>query len=180
MLREGHGVRSHSFTHTELLWFLHQRYGGRLKVEFGPGRRKQKPPWASIGLNMSADPVADIFHDLEEGIPLPANSVATIYSNQFLEHIEHIIPHMNECWRVLIPGGKVEACVPHRDSPWAVADPTHKRTFVPESFQYFCLDTTTGEPFVDAFSDYGIECAFILERCMTRPRVDIQVILRKP
>lgn len=176
----GRGVVSHPFTHKELLWFLEQRYGQYLDVELGPGRQKHRSLWPSIGLNPSADPKADIWHNLENGIPLPSNSIHAIKSNQFLEHIEHIIPHMNECWRVLMPGGLVEACVPHRDSPWAVADPTHKRTFVPESFQYFCIDQATGEPFVDAFSDYGIKCAFTLEQCRTRPRVDIQVVLRKP
>jgi len=184
-LLHGRGVESCGFTYEELLWFLEQRYGKPLNIEFGPGRQEHRPPWPSIGLNPSADPVADIWHDLDGpaadkvSIPLPSNSVQSIKSNQFLEHISQIIPHMNECWRVLVSGGKMEVCVPHRDSPWAVADPTHKRLFVPESFNYFCIGAD-GNPFVDSFSDYGIRCAFIMEKCVTHPYIDISVVLRKP
>jgi len=165
-------------------WILekaHEEYGEHIVLELGPGRSTEKLKCLTVGLNVSADSLCDIYIDLEYGLSfLPDNSITKIHSNQFLEHLQNLISHMNECWRVLMPGGSVEACVPHRDSPWAVADPTHKRTFVPESFRYFCIDKHTGEPFVDAFSDYGIKCAFLLEQCRSRPRVDIQVVLRKP
>lgn len=168
----------------DLLFLLQQRYGKHLKLEFGPGRRKKKDkaPWATIGLNPSADPMSDIYFDLDSAapIPLPDNCISEIYSNQVLEHLDNIIHHMNECWRILESGGELFACVPHRASPWAVADPTHKRLLVKESFQYFCIDPATGEPFVDSFSDYGIKCAFIMEKCEVRPKIDIKIWLRKP
>jgi SAM-dependent methyltransferase len=177
------GVDGKVYKPEDLLLLLSMRYGDYIKLELGAGRRGDPPwekaPWATIGLNPSADPHSDIYWDLESGIPLPDKCIDEIYSNQTLEHIENIIHLMNECWRVLKPGGFMFACVPHRASPYAWADPTHKRVFVRESFLYYCQDEH-GEPFVAHFSDYGIRCNFILEKCDVRPRIDIHVTLRKP
>jgi SAM-dependent methyltransferase len=162
---------------------LRESYGHYIKLELGPGRHGKPPynkrPWATLGLRPSSDPHSDIYQDLEYGIPLPAECVDEIYCNQVLEHIRSLIFLMNDCWRVLKPGGFLEACVPHWLSESAWGDPTHVRAFTKTSFQYFCLDDH-GKPFVDAFSDYGIECKFILEKNDVRPQIDIVAVLRKP
>ena len=172
------GVYALDYTEEELLGLLQARYGPFITLELGPG--KDDNPWASIGLNESADPKADIFFDLEFGIPLPRECIAKIVSNQTLEHIgEGFIRLMNSCWRVLKPGGTFQACVPHWKSPYAWGDPTHRRVFTEVSFDYFCVDET-GRPFVESFSDYGIVCAFEKVSQRVRPGVDITVILKKP
>ncbi len=165
------------------LALLRKLYGDHIKLELGPGRHGEPPfrkrPWATIGLNSSADPHSDIYWDLEYGIPLPDGCVDEIYCNQVLEHIDNLILLMNDCWGVLRPGGFMEACVPHWMSEYACGDPTHVRSFSSVSFQYFCVDEK-GKPFVESFSDYGIECRFILEKFIVRPQIDIVVVLRKP
>ncbi len=166
-----------------VLTFIHGKYGpGYTKLELGPGKTENLA-WASIGLGPKEDPEADIFWNLEDGgIPLPDESVDEIYSNQTLEHLRRdvFIHHMNEEWRVLKPGGFVDHCVPHYESPWAWGDPTHRNVFTEASFRYFCIDPMTNEPFVQAFSDYGIDCAFLMEKNDVRRRIGIHVVLRKP
>lgn len=179
-IHTGEGVCAGDYTPEELLRLLTERYGQYVVVELGPGK-KANPSWGSIGLNKDADPSSDIFHDLEGGIPLPDESVDEFTSNQTLEHIsrDNFIFLMNEFWRTLKPGGFMSHCVPHYLSPYADGDPMHRNRFSEVSFQYFCVDAN-GQPFVDSFSDYGIECRFVLESHIVRPRADIAVKMRKP
>ncbi len=170
------------------LELLKLRYGDRIKLEFGPGRSGKpgawiKKPWATIGLNPSADPKSDIYWDLDYGIPLPDECIDEMHGNQFLEHIsgDCRIDFMNACYNVLKPSGLAVFDVPHWQSPSAAGDPTHKwPPFTEASFQYFCLNKD-GEPFVENFSDYGITCRFMLDEPLyVVPVVRIIVKLRKP
>ena len=177
------GVYGHGCAPADLLRLLTIRYGKYIKLELGSGRIGEPPwekaPWATIGLSHSADPHSDIYYDLNRGIPLPGMSVDEIHSSQVLEHLRDPIRIMNEQWRVLKPGGFVHACVPHFLSPYADGDPTHLTRWSETSFQYYCL-REDGTPFVDSFSDYGINCRFILEEHKWQARVHVTVILRKP
>jgi ubiquinone/menaquinone biosynthesis C-methylase UbiE len=56
-----------------------------------------------------------------------------------MEHVQNIVKVLNECWRVLKPSGRFGVAVPRFPHPRSVADPTHIRFFVPESFDYFCV-----------------------------------------
>jgi len=123
-----------------------ERFGGYLNVDIDP---KVNP---------------DICCDIEKGIPLDDNTVSEIKANMILEHITDIIFVMNECWRILKPGGIFNIIVPHESSAMALADPTHKRVFNEESFGFFCSDWHGG---IDGKSNhyrihktYGITCNF--------------------
>jgi hypothetical protein len=157
-------------------------YMGYLGVELGPGKNKEHPGM-SVGLNLEADPVADVFLDLNYGLKfLESNSVDSIYSNQVLEHLkkENQVYIWNEMYRVLKPGAKMEHWVPHYLSPSMCADPTHFTDYSEKSIDYDCIDDRTGEPFVEEFSDYGIECRFIKRLNQVRMRVDVHMVLEKP
>lgn len=88
---------------------------------------------------------------VQDGIPLSDRSCTTIRASHVLEHIptEFRIAVMNECHRVLAPGGWFEVILPLFPTWQAMADPTHVSYWVRESFDYF-----TGEKFARA--DYGI------------------------
>ena len=159
-------------------WRLKKKYGDYIYLELGPGRIAEPRGHATLGLNRSADPFCDIYWNLERGIPLRSRSVDFIYSNQVLEHVARKIKLMNEFWRVLKSDGKMKHCVPDYRSEWAYADPTHLSVFTPKSFLYFS-QREDGTPFVERFSDYGIECNFIT-RVHVRPGVDITVEMTKP
>ena len=72
-----------------------------------------------------------------ERLPFEDETIEEIYTNHTLEHIENIAWVMNEMWRVLKWGGKLEIIVPHHESTIAFQDPTHKRFFNAQSMKYF-------------------------------------------
>ncbi|KKQ07245.1 MAG: hypothetical protein US19_C0051G0002 [Candidatus Daviesbacteria bacterium GW2011_GWB1_36_5] len=80
----------------------------------------------------------DIICDIEkEQLPFEDNSVSEIACYELLEHIENLIFVMNEMWRVLKPEGILKGKVPREGGRGALADPTHKRVFITDTFDYF-------------------------------------------
>lgn len=68
----------------------------------------------------------------------PDNSVSQIYCSHFLEHLDgELIPFMEECYRVLEPGGTAHFECPYYTSIRAWQDPTHKRALSEFSFHYY-------------------------------------------
>jgi predicted SAM-dependent methyltransferase len=55
-----------------------------------------------------------LYADLRRGIPFPTGSATHVYSNNFLEHLtrDDGLRHLNECLRVLRPGGRIRIVVP--------------------------------------------------------------------
>lgn len=82
----------------------------------------------------------DIVHDLTKfPYPFEDNSVDEIVSNHFVEHLtgEDFMKHLDECWRILKPSGKMRLVHPYCFSERAFQDPTHK-TFIPAArYLYF-------------------------------------------
>lgn len=82
----------------------------------------------------------DVVHDLTSfPYPFEDGTVDEIVSNHFVEHLtgEEFMAHMDECWRMLKPGGKMRLTHPYCFSERAFQDPTHK-TFIPAArYLYF-------------------------------------------
>ena len=75
-------------------------------------------PWVNIDKN-DLSPIMQrtcefLQHDVTTGIPYPDDSVALIYHSDILEHLSYYeaIAFLNECKRVLKPGGLMRVCVP--------------------------------------------------------------------
>lgn len=81
-----------------------------IRLELGSGAVTGEGGWTTVDMVG-----ADIRHDLRRGIPLADNSVEAIYSSHLLEHIPYpqLIPFLEECHRVLKPGGTFSVCVPN-------------------------------------------------------------------
>ena len=79
-------------------------------VELGAGDKKGKDGWITIDWTKNCD----IFWDLRKGIPFPNESVSGIYSSHFFEHLtfKEGQVFLDECLRVLKPGGAFSICVP--------------------------------------------------------------------
>jgi Ni,Fe-hydrogenase III small subunit len=75
--------------------------------------------------------------DLEMGIP--GDSLAdVIVADNVLEHIDNLVPLLNDCHDALLPKGRMHIVVPNaKDAVAAWADPTHRRAFVVDTFTYF-------------------------------------------
>ena len=68
-------------------------------------------------------------------------SVAELHCSHFLEHLvaTERCEFMNECWRILVPGGKMTVITPHWASNRAYGDPTHQWPPVSEMFFFYLL-----------------------------------------
>ena len=79
----------------------------------------------------------DITCDLNDGIPLPDNSVGVINASHVLEHLKDPIKSMSEIYRVLCDGGWAFIEVPSTDGRGAWQDPTHVSFWNQNSFWYY-------------------------------------------
>ena len=108
-----------------------------LRIELGPGANAQVADALTIDLSFAAAP--DVRADLECGLAFLADqSVDEIHSHHVLEHIENFESLLEECFRILRPGGVFIGSVPHFSNPYLYSDPTHRRTFGLYTFGYYC------------------------------------------
>lgn len=109
-----------------------------IKLNIGCGRdyKKEWENW-DISNEVKAERHLDItLHKW----PTDDNSVIEIYISGVLEQIaanKDLIHVMNECHRVLTPGGKMVVVVPNARFAIAHRDPMDIRKFTRETFSYF-------------------------------------------
>lgn len=147
---------------------LFHKYGQRLAerdaakrgltlVDLGGGLQP-KPGY----LVVDRRPTADIVADLDEGIPLPDNSVGVVHASHILEHLRDARKSMAEIHRVLAPGGWAFIEVPSTDGRGAFQDPTHVTFWNQNSFLYY-TDRYLAQ-FIDnattRFQEYRMETHF--------------------
>lgn len=108
----------------------------RLNLGCGTDR---KDGW--INLDSADIPGVDVVHDIEK-LPLPFTdeSFSEILCQDVLEHVEYI-PVLKELYRILAPGGELNIRVPHFTAKNNFIDPTHKKLFSIQTFDYFAKDS---------------------------------------
>lgn len=62
-------------------------------------------------------------------MPYASDSFDQIHAYHFFEHIQNLVPLIQECHRVLKPGGHINIVVPYYNSQLAIQDLDHKRFF---------------------------------------------------
>lgn len=106
-----------------------------LRLNLGGGER---PLPGHYHLDLVALPGVDIQADLNEPLDLlPDGSVEAVHCRHLLEHIDRLLPLLEELHRVVRPGGEIDIRVPHFSNPYGYSDPTHVRFFGLYSFFYF-------------------------------------------
>ena len=100
-------------------------------------------------------PHVDVAHDLRQ-FPWPweDESFDGIEAFDIVEHLPDTLVFMDECWRILRPGGEIiihtnNAAIPA--SAWR--DPTHIQAFTIESFDFFDPDTIWGTHYGQWYTD---------------------------
>jgi len=109
-------------------------------LDLGCGLNKHKsdnPEDEVIGLDYAKLPGVDIVQDLEDGIPLPDNSVDMIVSNFAIGHVKNFFKLMDEMWRVGKSGSKVNLKVPFYTSERQWNNPTQVQFFSPRTFEIY-------------------------------------------
>jgi SAM-dependent methyltransferase len=94
-------------------------------------------------------PEIDVAWDLNE-LPWPwaDGSFDKIVARAVLEHLDIDLVHsLDECWRILRPGGSIYLKLPHWKSELAHSDPTHRWFFALGSFDQFDPDKRRGREY---------------------------------
>lgn len=101
-------------------------------VELGGGIN----PKAGCEINIDLEE-GNLKHDLNDGIPLPDNSVGAIWASHILEHLHDKHKIISEIHRVLADGGWAFIQVPSTDGRGAFQDPTHVSYWNENCFWYY-------------------------------------------
>jgi SAM-dependent methyltransferase len=120
------------------------------KLQLGCGNDPLTGPDVVNHDRMKHRPEVDIVHDLDI-LPWPwsGNSFDLIVARSVFEHLRlNLIESLNECWRILRPGGQIFIKLPHWQSDISHDDPTHRWYFSLRSLDQFDPDTPRGK-------DYG-------------------------
>lgn len=104
------------------------------KLNLGCGTQI-KAGW--VNLDISALPGVDVVHDIEK-LPLPFadGQFDEILCQDVLEHVEYI-PILRDLHRIMKSGGRLSIRVPHFTSKHSFIDPTHKKLFSINTFDFF-------------------------------------------
>ena len=101
-------------------------------------------------------PHVDVAHDLDQ-LPWPwaDESCQEILALDVFEHL-HLMPAawLQECHRLLQPGGLLKLRVPVFGSPWHLIDPTHVRGYHPLNFDYFIAGRELHNKFGHYYFDF--------------------------
>lgn len=95
-----------------------------------------EPGFSNLDFDPRTSP--DVLHDLET-VPLPFADATwdCILGSHVFEHIVHLIPLVNDLYRVLTPGGYLIAVTPYVSSDDAWDSPHHVRAFSENTWHYF-------------------------------------------
>lgn len=122
-----------------------------IKINLGAG---SEPTEGWVNVDWLELPGIDVVQNLlETPWNLPDNSASEIKAIDVLEHMPNFTPDnkstpiafVEECHRILQPGGKLFITVPHWQSPNLWIDPTHVRGYDEKSMDYFDPDTDHGK-----------------------------------
>ena len=111
-------------------------------IDLGCGFRKQP---GAIGLDIARVSGVDVIADVTRPLPIRDNSADRVYASHIVEHLGDITPFMAEIWRICKPGALVYLRFPHGSTPYvAWTDPTHRRSIMLATFDYFDPESLHG------------------------------------
>lgn len=94
-------------------------------------------------------PEISVAHDLNIlPWPWPDNSFDVISARAVFEHLDvDLVGCLNECWRILRPGGVLDIKLPYWKSETTFDDPTHRRGYGIGVFYYFDPEFPNGQKY---------------------------------
>lgn len=106
-----------------------------------------------VNLDIAPLPGVDVVHDLNV-LPWPFRDGAfdEIECIDILEHVDDFPRAMGEIHRILAPGGRIHIEGPHFTSYTVATDPTHRRAFAINTFEFFTEHSFLGRGYYFDFS----------------------------
>jgi SAM-dependent methyltransferase len=112
-----------------------------MKLNIGAGYQKND---GYTGVDIR--PISDIQLDIEKEVwPWADDSIEEIVSEHVVEHIHSLPDFLNNCHRVLKPGGQLLILTPHPLCEFFWGDPTHIRGYTPNTFLVYATGIHTTE-----------------------------------
>lgn len=122
------------------------------RLNVGSGR-EVRDGW--INLDIAPLPGVDVVHDLDV-LPLPFadHSFDIIECIDVIEHVREFSDVMRELHRILATGGRIRIEGPHFTSATWPTDPTHRRAFAINTFEFFVRESMHER---DYYFDFAFE-----------------------
>lgn len=129
----------------------------RKKLNLGCGTDIKKG-W--VNLDSAALAGVDVVHTIEQ-LPLPFadNEFDEILAKDVLEHVAYI-PVLKDVCRILKKGGTLTIRVPHFTSKNNFIDPTHKKLFSVNTWDFFAAQTLTRTKHIEKEKRYYFDFSF--------------------
>ena len=152
-----------------------------MKLDIACGQHKDGPGW--IGMDIQAREGVDIVHDLNmQPWPVESDSVDQAKAWHIVEHIPPccvtekgtlfpFLEFMNECWRVLKVGARLDIETPYGSSAGFHHDPTHCNPVDEVTFEHF-------DPAYRRYQTYRPKPWMIVDLKFTRDG-NVNVVLEK-
>ena len=102
-------------------------------LDLGAGQNKREG-FTGVDIMKGSDVELDLY---KTPWPWKDNTVDAINCVHFIEHVPDLIAFMNECHRILKPGGQMFVIAPYYSSVRCWQDPTHKNAISEISFMYY-------------------------------------------
>lgn len=123
-----------------------------------------RPGW--VNLDLAPLPGVDVVHNLDD-VPLPFadDSFDYIECHDILEHVKDLPSVMRELHRISGKGGEVHITGPHFTSATWAADPTHRRAFTVNTFEFFTSNNLLDR---DYYFDFAFSSVRLRRICFQR------------
>ena len=130
------------------------------KLNLGCGTDIKNPIEGWVNLDSAPLAGVDVVHDIES-LPLPFGDASfdEILCNDVLEHVEYIRV-LKDLYRILAAGGTLAIRVPHFTSKNNFIDPTHRRLFSVNTFDFFVGHTPTPNKRIERERAYYFDFAY--------------------
>lgn len=133
-------------------------------LDLGSGRRPYQLDNAQvIHLDCFELPHIEVVHNLEQyPWPFADNEFDKVRAVHVLEHLSDTVKAVEEIYRILKPQGILYIEAPIYPNPCCWRDPTHKKVFEKNTFDFFCPETPLGQE-----NDYCTKAKFKIKDKVT-------------
>lgn len=119
-----------------------------MNINLGCGEKELRgdaAPDNCVNVDLRKTAIVNVVHDLTVfPWPFSDEEFNNAYALDIVEHMVHVIPFIDEVWRIIKPDGKLFIRTTYFETEQSYRDPTHHHFFTLESFDFFDPTTLLG------------------------------------